>query len=57
MPSPGNARKVAEERAELNYEVAKEKCDAQKGDAKSACVNQAKADHDRAKADMKAIKG
>ncbi|MEJ8852767.1 hypothetical protein [Variovorax rhizosphaerae] len=56
-PSPGNARKVAEERAELNYEVAKEKCDAQKGDAKSACVNQAKADHDRAKADMKAIKG
>ena len=33
-----NARKVAEEKVKANYEVAKEKCDDQKGDAKSACV-------------------
>jgi hypothetical protein len=41
----------------MNYNVAKEKCDDQSGDAKSACVNQAKADHDKAKADIKAMKG
>jgi hypothetical protein len=39
------------------YEVAKEKCDDQSGDAKDACVNQAKADHERAKAAMKKTKG
>ncbi|MFM9926304.1 hypothetical protein VLK31_25175 [Variovorax sp. H27-G14] len=56
-PTPGHAKKVAEETATMNYEVAKEKCDDQSGDAKSACVNQAKADHDKAKVDIKAMKG
>ncbi len=55
-PSDSHARKVAEEKATMTYDVAKEKCDDQKGDAKSACVKQAKADHDKAKADMKAMK-
>ena len=55
-PSDSHARKVAEEKATMAYDVAKEKCDDQKGDAKSACVKQAKADHDKAKADMKAMK-
>ena len=55
-PSDSHARKVAEEKATMTYDVAKEKCDDQKGDAKSACVNQAKADHDKSKADMKAMK-
>jgi len=39
------------------YEVAKEKCDEQAGDAKDACVNQAKANHEKAKAQIKAMKG
>jgi hypothetical protein len=56
-PTPGHAKKVAEETATMNYDVAKEKCDDQSGDAKNACVNQAKADHDKAKADIKAMKG
>jgi len=56
-PSSSHTRKVAEEKAEANYEVAKEKCDDQSGDAKNACVNQAKAEHDKAKADIKAMKG
>ena len=35
---------------------AKEKCEGQSGDAKKACEHQAKADHDKAKADIKATK-
>jgi hypothetical protein len=56
-PSASNAKKLAEAKAEKNYDVAKEKCGDRSGDAKSACVNQAKADYDRAKASMKAMKG
>ena len=36
------------------YEVAMEKCDDQKGEAKSACEKQAKADETKAKADIRA---
>jgi hypothetical protein len=42
-------RKVAEARAEAAYEVAKEKCDDQKGEAKDACMKQARVERDRAK--------
>ncbi|MDR6538196.1 hypothetical protein [Variovorax soli] len=52
-PSDSNARKVEEEKVKANYEVAKEKCDDQKGDAKSACEKQAKADETKAKAEIK----
>lgn len=55
-PSDSNARKVEEEKVKANYEVAKEKCDDQKGDAKSACEKQAKADEAKGKADIKAMK-
>ena len=55
-PSDSNARKVAEAKVEAAYNVAKEKCDDQKGDAKSACVKQAKADEAKGKADVKAMK-
>jgi gamma-glutamylcysteine synthetase len=55
-PSDGNARKVAEAKVEVAYEVAKEKCDDQKGDAKDACVKQAKADQEKGKAEIKAMK-
>jgi hypothetical protein len=52
-PSERNQRKVQEAKAEAQYDLAKEKCDAMKGDQKDACQKQAKAEHDRAKADMK----
>lgn len=55
-PSPAHARKVAEVKAEGIYDVAKEKCDDQSGDAKNACEKQAKADFDKAKAGIKATK-
>ena len=55
-PSDGNARKVAEAKVEARYEVAKEKCDDQKGDAKNACVKEAKAEEAKGKADIKAMK-
>ena len=55
-PSNGNARKVAEAKVEATYAVAKEKCDDQKGDAKDACVKQAKADKSKGEAEIKAMK-
>ena len=55
-PTDGNARKVAEARVDVAYSVAKEKCDDQKGDAKSICVKQAKSDEEKGKADVKAMK-
>lgn len=55
-PSPKHQRDVAEAKAEGVYKVAKEKCDDSSGDAKNACQNQAKADYDKAKADIKAMK-
>ncbi|GAA4355174.1 hypothetical protein GCM10023165_47050 [Variovorax defluvii] len=54
-PSDSNARKVEEEKVKANYEVAKEKCDDLKGDAKDACEKQAKADETKGKADIKAM--
>lgn len=41
-------------KAEADYAVAKEECDDKAGDAKSACVKEAKAVEARAKADAKA---
>ena len=55
-PSDSNARKVAEAKVEAAYDIAKEKCDDQKGDAKSACVKQAKTEESKGKADIKAMK-
>jgi len=52
-PSPRNQRKVDQAKAKADYEVAKEKCDDQKGNEKSACEKEAKAAYDRAKADIK----
>ncbi|MBO9649907.1 MAG: hypothetical protein J7605_15475 [Variovorax sp.] len=55
-PSDKHARDVQEEKIKANYEVAKEKCDDLKGDSKSACEKQAKADQDRGKAELRAMK-
>lgn len=45
--------KLSEARYEASYEIAKEVCDDQAGNAKDTCVAQAKATHERAKADAK----
>jgi len=55
-PSNSNARKLAEEKVDTAYEVAKEKCDDQSGDQKNACMKQAEADQARGKADISAMK-
>ena len=52
-PSERNQRKVQETKIDAKYDVAKEKCDAMKGNEKDACEKTAKAERDRAKADMK----
>ncbi len=48
--------KLNEARYEARYEVAKEVCDDQAGNAKSVCVAQAKAARDKAKANVKMTK-
>ena len=45
-----------ESRYEARYKLAKEMCDDKSGNAKDVCVAEAKAEHDRAKADLKANK-
>ena len=52
--TPANMRKVALAKADGTYHVAKEKCDDLKGNEKDACQKDAKANHDRAKAEAKA---
>jgi hypothetical protein len=51
--APKDQTKLAEARFEARYDVAKEKCDDQAGNAKDVCVKQAKAEHEKAKADVK----
>lgn len=45
-----------EARYEARYKLAKEMCDDKSGNAKDVCVAEAKAEHDKAKADLKANK-
>ncbi|RZL33805.1 MAG: hypothetical protein EOP35_17105 [Rubrivivax sp.] len=45
-----------EARYEAKYKIAKEACDDKSGNAKDVCVADAKAAHDKAKADLKANK-
>ena len=52
-PSDRHARKVEETKAEGKYEVAKERCESNK-DGAHECKKQAKAEYDKAKADLKA---
>jgi hypothetical protein len=52
-PSPKADEKVRMMKAEGTYEVAKEKCEDQKGDGMMACKKDAKAAYDKAKADAK----
>lgn len=45
-----------ESRYEARFKLAKEMCDDKSGNAKDVCVAEAKAEHDKAKADLKANK-
>lgn len=51
-PSERNQRKVQEAKAEAQYDVAKEKCDDMKGDEKNACQKDARAEYNKAKAQI-----
>jgi hypothetical protein len=42
--------RVEQVKADADYDVAKQKCQENKGNEKDVCLKQAKADHDRAKA-------
>jgi hypothetical protein len=56
MQRTGTAKdsmKLAQARYEARYDVAKEKCDDLGGNPKDVCVKAAKADFDKAKADVK----
>lgn len=48
--------KLGEARYEAQYDVAKERCDDLSGNPKDTCIAQAKAERDKAKADVKAGK-
>lgn len=48
--------KLNEARVEARFELAKEMCDDQAGNAKDVCMAQAKAEHDKAKANVKMTK-
>ncbi|WP_418149419.1 hypothetical protein ABL841_08195 [Variovorax paradoxus] len=55
-PSDANARRLAEARVAVNYEVAREKCNERQGGDKAACLKEAKATEAKGKADIKAMK-
>jgi hypothetical protein len=55
-PGPRADEKVRMMKAEGAYEVAKEKCEDQKGDGMVACKRDAKATYDKAKIDAKQAK-
>ena len=52
-PTAANQRKAKEAKAEAVYDVAKERCEDQKGNDKDVCEKDAKAAYERAKADIK----
>jgi hypothetical protein len=52
-PTAANQRKAKEAKAEAEYDVAKERCEDQKGNEKDVCEKDAKAKYERAKADIK----
>ncbi|SDH41241.1 hypothetical protein [Variovorax sp. OV700] len=53
-PSDANARRLAETRAAVNYEVAVEKCNDRQGGDKAECLSRASAEESKARAGIKA---
>lgn len=54
-PTSASARKLAEEKVKADYEIAKEKCDDAKGEARNSCEQQAKAVEAKGRAEIKAM--
>lgn len=54
-PSPKTQRKASDAKAEATYDLAKQKCQDQTGNAKDVCIKEAKAADITAKADAKAM--
>ena len=52
-PSARNEQKIKDAKADAAYDVAKDKCDELKGDAKNTCVKDAKAARSTAKGETK----
>ena len=55
-PTPEHARDVEEAKIKMAYNVADEKCDSMKGDAKDGCQKQAKMERDQKVDAMKKMK-
>ena len=55
-PSDKNMRKVEEVKADVAYDVAKEKCEDLKGDAQKSCEKDAKSSHEVAVKSAKMVK-
>ncbi len=55
-PSDRNMRKVEEVKADVAYDVAKEKCEDLKGDAQKSCEKDAKSTHEVAVKSAKTVK-
>lgn len=52
-PSDANARRLAETRAAVNYDIAREKCNGQQGGDKAACLSRASEEESKARAGIK----
>ena len=52
-PSDANARRLAETRVAVNYEIAREKCNERQGDDKAECLSRAGAEESKARADIR----
>jgi len=55
-PSNDHAREAEQTKVDVAYNIAMEKCEDQKGDAKNACEKQAEADKARGKVQVDAMK-
>ena len=53
---PADERKLLKVKVDTAYDVAKEKCDDQTGNAKDVCVQEAKTSHDKGLAELKLVK-
>lgn len=56
-PSDANARRLAEMRVAVNYEIAVEKCNDRQGRDKAECLSRASAEESKARAGIKASGG
>lgn len=52
-PSDANARRLAETRVAVNYDVARQKCNERQGGDKAACLSRASEEESKARADIR----